>query len=370
MPEGKNQRLLSLDLFRGMTVLGMVLVNNPGSWATVYPPLLHAPWHGCTPTDLVFPFFLFIVGVAIPLALQRFQQNKPQHARVLLKVGKRALWLFIIGLCLNAFPAFQFDSVRIPGVLQRIALVFGLAAIIYLKTSPKGWLIIGGSCLLGYWGLMALVPVPGMGAPNYEKATNLAAWVDQQLLAGHMWSHSKTWDPEGVLGTFTALVTALMGMGVTWWITKTPNKIDKTLGLCLGGIVIVLIGWGWGYYLPINKSLWTSTYVLFTGGIAMAVLAGFYYWADVKKWPITLFYPFKVFGVNALFAFILSVIIAKLSFRPWWPDGQSTHGLLYGMLTKQIENPYLSSFMYACGFVLVIYLPVWWLYKKKIYIKV
>ncbi|MEO0877551.1 MAG: heparan-alpha-glucosaminide N-acetyltransferase domain-containing protein, partial [Bacteroidota bacterium] len=195
----QQQRLLSLDIFRGLTIAAMILVNNPGSWSNVYAPLLHADWHGVTPTDWIFPFFLFIVGVAIAYALGRRKAEGYDRKELLAKIAWRTLIIFGIGLFLNLFPKFKFATFRIPGVLQRIALVYGVCATLFVFYKPKQLLWIGIGCLLAYWGLMTLVPVPGGIEPNLEPSTNLGAWLDRTAMGKHLWVQSKTWDPEGLL---------------------------------------------------------------------------------------------------------------------------------------------------------------------------
>lgn len=211
-------RLLSLDVFRGLTVAAMILVNNPGSWSHIYAPLRHAEWHGCTPTDLIFPFFLFIVGVSISFALDS-KKNQVKHSKLILTAFKRAVILFGLGLFLSLYPTVftdpveAFKTVRIPGVLQRIAIVFFISAIIFIKTTPKTQLRIMISLLIGYWLIMVSIPVPGVGYANLEKETNLGAWLDRTLLTeAHLWRSARTWDPEGLLSTLPAIATGLFGV--------------------------------------------------------------------------------------------------------------------------------------------------------------
>src|SRR4030067_1607650 len=229
-----SERLLSLDVFRGITIAGMILVNNPGTWSAVYPPLRHAEWHGCTPTDLIFPFFLFIVGVAIPFALGKRIEKGEKHSKIILQIIRRSAILFLLGLILAGFPFglfghnFDLATLRIPGVLQRIAVVYLVAAILFLKTSYKAQVYIGSALLIIYAILMTLVPVPGVGYSNLEPTTNLAAWLDNNLLTGHLWSIPKVWDPEGILSTMPAIVSAIMGMITGWWLRQDKDKKTKT----------------------------------------------------------------------------------------------------------------------------------------------
>ena len=305
-------RLSSLDVFRGLTVMGMVVVNNPGDWGHIYPPLEHAAWHGCTPTDLVFPFFLFIVGVSLVYALAGVKQRGEPQGPALKQVLKRAAVLFGLGLLTSLYPRFDFSVVRIMGVLQRIALVYLGCSIIYLKTNWRtqlGLLII---FLLGYAALLQLVPVPGTGPANLEPTTNLGAWLDRTLLTeAHLWKQSRTWDPEGLLGTLPALGTGLLGGLAAQWLRRPALAAPaKVRGLLAAGAAGVLLGLLWNTWFPINKALWTSSYVLFTGGLALLVLAGLYWLCDVRgyrRWAA----PAVAFGVNAIAAFVGSALLSR-----------------------------------------------------------
>jgi Uncharacterized conserved protein len=206
-----QQRLLSLDVFRGITVAAMIMVNNPGSWGSVYAPLLHAPWNGCTPTDLIFPFFLFIVGVSIHFAYQT-KVNEGLHQKVVMKILKRTAIIFLLGLFLALFPKFNFATVRIPGVLQRISIVFLFCSLIYFKAGWIAQIRIAAFLLVVYFLMMTLIPVPGVGPASLEPETNLGAWLDRLILDGHLWVQSKTWDPEGILSTVPAIATGILGM--------------------------------------------------------------------------------------------------------------------------------------------------------------
>ena len=387
-----QDRLISLDVFRGMTIAGMVLVNNPGTWSAIYGPLEHAPWHGITPTDYIFPFFLFIVGVAIPIALKKRMENGVT-GEIYLKIIQRAATIFALGLLISAIPFFQFnDSVgipyalkillllsfstalflyllekktaaaitaaasavivlgfyfagaeilwynfatmRIPGVLQRIAVCYLIVSLIFLHTNWKQQLAISIVLLLAYWLLMTLIPVPGCEITTMDdKACNLAAWLDRTILTeSHMWRSAKVYDPEGILSTIPAIVTTLSGVLTGTWITWKdeggrmkdervesegssvrlhPSSLNKVAGLFFAGTVLLAIGWSWSLLLPLNKSLWTSSYVVYTSGLALLTL-GFCYWLiDIKgykRWA----WPFVVFGANALALFVFSGLMARL----------------------------------------------------------
>ena len=256
----RTGRLLALDTFRGVTIAGMILVNNPGTWDAVYGPLRHADWHGWTPTDLIFPFFLFIVGVSIALALGRRAASGGSQGKLYLKIVRRSAIIFALGLVIYGFPYYQLSTLRIPGVLQRIAVCYLVASIVFLKTGWKGQAIIATLLLVAYWLLMTLVPVPGYGAGDLSMEGNLAAYVDRQLLAGHTWK--PLYDPEGLLSTVPAIATTLFGVMAGSWITSKRESLEKTAGLFVAGAAGIIIGWAWGGWFPINKALWTSSYTV------------------------------------------------------------------------------------------------------------
>lgn len=369
----QTKRLLSLDVFRGLTIAFMILVNSAGDWGNTYAPLLHADWHGCTPTDLVFPFFIFIVGVAISFALTKRKERGENMKAIHIKIIKRTLIIFFIGLFLNAFPFFKFGSLRIPGVLQRIAIVYGICAFIFLKSNFKTqvWITVG--TLLFYWLLMAVVPVPGVGEANFAKGTNLSAWLDNQLLAGHMYSQTKTWDPEGVLSTMGAIGTGMIGVFAGSWIRKEMGDYKKLTGLFGAGAILIALGLTWDLAFPINKPIWTSSYALYTGGIALQFLAICYWWLDVlnyKKW--TKF--FVVFGMNSLFIYAMSSLIAKIMIYTKWEtatgDTQSIHGWLMDNIFNALFSPYNASLGFALFNVAILFGLGWVLYQRKIFIKV
>ncbi|MEM7513253.1 MAG: heparan-alpha-glucosaminide N-acetyltransferase domain-containing protein [Bacteroidota bacterium] len=361
-------RLASLDVFRGITVAAMILVNNPGSWSTVYKPLLHAKWHGCTPTDLVFPFFLFIVGVSIVLAYSKRLEKDIDRKSLLPKIFRRTLTLFGLGLFLHALPDFDIVGIRIPGVLQRIAIVFLGSALIYLYTPPKRLPFVLMGILLLYWFLMQVVPVPDHGTPNLEPETNLGAWLDRLLLSGHLWSQSKTWDPEGLLSTLPALGTGIMGMITGQYLLSKNSPEEKVIQFFLWGAISIVAGLFWGLVFPINKALWTSSYVLYSGGIALQFLAFLYWLVDLKgrdNWTG----PFMAYGRNAITAYVASGVVAiYCGFIK--VGGTSLKGWLFQNLYASWLPPYLDSLMGALTLVVILWIPLWWMYKKNIIIKV
>ncbi|MGA0557634.1 acyltransferase family protein [Larkinella sp. VNQ87] len=364
-----TSRLLSLDTFRGITVAAMILVNNPGDWGHIYAPLGHAKWHGWTPTDLIFPFFLFIVGVSISYALQ----NK-ERAGLVGKIVRRSLILFGLGLFLNLFPKFDFTTVRIPGVLQRIALVYLACSLIYLKTDTRtqGWLI--GMLLVGYWLLMTVVPVPDFGPPNLEPETNLGAWLDRTLLGGHLWKTAKVWDPEGILSTLPAIATGLSGILAGALLKSDRPEAEKTAWLFVAGCFSLLGAYVWNGFFPINKSLWTSSFVLLTSGLALQALALCYWLIDVqgyRRWTK----PFVAFGVNAITVFFLSGLIPRILnlIKVQQPDGSEVGAkewLYQTFFVPYFDSPYNASLAGALTFVLIWFGILYGMYQKKIIIKV
>lgn len=304
-------RLVSLDVFRGLTVMLMIIVNNPGDWGHIYPPLEHAEWNGCTPTDLVFPSFLFIVGVSLAYALAGAKAAGAPAGPVLAKVARRAATLFALGVLTSLYPHFDFDTVRIMGVLQRIGLVYFGCSVCYLLTGWRTQAALVAALLVGYAVLLQLVPVPGHGPANLQPETNLGAWLDRTLLTEpHLWKTSRTWDPEGLLGTLPALATGLLGALAGQWLRTVRPPRAKLLGLVAAGGLAIGAGLLWGRWFPINKALWTSSYVLYTGGLALLLLALLYWLCDVRgaRWWTAL--PVAA-GVNAIAVFFGSAILSR-----------------------------------------------------------
>ncbi len=305
-----KERLLSLDVFRGLTIAGMILVNNPGSWGHVYPPLLHAKWHGWTPTDLIFPFFLFIIGVAMTFSFAKQLSEADNKKKLYLKVAKRTLILFGLGLFLSGFPEYKLETIRIPGVLQRIAVVYLFASLITLNTNLKGQAWTAGGLLLFYWALMKLIPVPGYGAGNLTAEGNLAAYVDRLLLHGH--TYKETWDPEGILSTIPAIATTLSGVLTGHLIRSGKAKMEIAGWMFVIGWGAILLGLIWGIWFPINKSLWTSSYVIFTSGAALQFLGVCFWLIDINGWKAWA-RPAIIYGMNAIAVFVLSGLVARLT---------------------------------------------------------
>jgi len=384
MIEKISNRLISLDVFRGATIALMILVNNPGDWGNVYPPLLHAKWNGCTPTDLVFPFFLFIVGVSVTLSLTKRKERGDDLFKLVLQIFRRSFLIFFIGVFLNAFPDFNLSEVRILGVLQRIALVYFFISLIFLFTEWKTQVIISAILLLGYWALITLVPVPGIGMPNISQPTiydpilqkeiapNIVAWLDNKLLAGHLWRSTKIWDPEGLLSTLPAIVTGLFGVLLGKFLRTKLDEFNKIIWIFFTANILIFTGLLWDLVFPMNKSLWTSSYVLFTAGLALHFFVMCYWLIDVKKidWWIK---PFVVYGTNAITVYTLSWIggtfLRRVKFD-FYGTETSLRNFLYDNLFKPFFSPINASLAWAMFYVLFWLGIMWIFYKKKIFLKI
>jgi predicted acyltransferase len=372
-PTNKTQRLVSLDVFRGITIAAMVLVNNPGSWEHIYWPLEHAQWHGWTPTDLVFPFFLFIVGVSITLAFGSRVESGQSTKNLHLKVIKRTLIIFAIGLFLNGFPYFDLSVFRIPGVLQRIAVCYLFASIIFLNTKVRIQVAITIALLLIYWFLLKHIAAPGFVAGDLTKEGSLPSFIDRVVFGESVWMQGEVYDPEGILSTIPAVATTLIGVLTGNWLQSEKSPYEKTSGLFVAGALCIGLGWAWNAFFPINKALWTSSYVVFTGGLALQFLALCYCVIDIKgyrRWAK----PFEIFGVNALALYIGSEIMAELLgvINVNAADGTkvSLGSWIYDNLFVSWASPVNASLLFAIAFVLVWLGLMSILYRRKIFIKV
>ncbi len=367
-PTAAATRLVSLDVFRGLTMAAMVIVNNPGDWGTVYAPLLHAEWHGWTPTDLIFPFFLFIVGVSITLSRKSAGWGS---------IFRRAAIIFALGLFLAGYPRFDLATWRIPGVLQRIAVCYLFAAAAYRLTAGErrrqGILLASAAMALSiiYWLIMAFVPAPGGVAGDLSPEGNLGAWIDRALMDGHLWK--PRWDPEGLLSTIPAIATTLFGIVAGLWLGADAPANRKAAVLMVAGIAGVALGHLWGLVFPINKNLWTSSYVIFTAGGA-SLLLGLCYWAiDVKGWRAWT-KPFVILGTNAITLFMLSGLLVDTMglFRVTGSDGREV-GLsryIYAEYFAPLAAPKNASLSYAIANLVVLFLILTWLYRRKIFLRV
>lgn len=381
-----SNRLVSLDAFRGITILGMILVNNPGTWSAMYAPLKHAEWHGWTPTDLIFPFFLFIVGVAIVYAYSGKLAKGEAKKSLVITALKRSGILFLLGLILAAYPVFTFDPefgfreglerLRIMGVLQRISLCYFAASLIFLYFKPKTQLYWLAGLAIVYWLAITFIPVPGHGAGLVDdKINNLTAYVDRAILGEHLWvGTGRQWDPEGLLSTIPAISTTLIGVWAGNILRNKDNdSISKTAQLMIIGTLLIIAGYVWDWFFPINKALWTSSYAIFTGGQAMCGLALCYWFVDVKgykKWTE----PFVAYGVNAITVFFMSGVIARTLgiLRVTLENGTEVSVQRWIFLTffdSWMETIH-ASFAYSVVWVFLWYLILLVMYRKNIIIKV
>jgi predicted acyltransferase len=363
-------RLRSLDIFRGLTVAGMVIVNNPGDWGTVYAPLLHAEWDGWTPTDLIFPFFLFIVGVSLTFGDPRQQS----WSRIL----RRGATLWGLGLFMAAFPVFRLSTVRIPGVLARIAWCYVAASAIVLAIGNlssaarrRRAALVVAILLIAYWIALTWIPVPGGVAGDRSPAGNLGAWLDRTLLGGHL--YRPDWDPEGILSTAPAVGTTLLGVLAGWWLQDTDSIRRRIRGLLIAGLAGIAIGLLWATWFPINKSLWTSSYVLFTGGLAAVALACCHWVFDLRgslAWA-RLSEPFVALGRNAILLFVVSGLFAKTLIYLKWPDPSMSLGRwIYVSAFVPLASPRNASLLYAVANLALLYALLLYLHRRRMYFRV
>jgi predicted acyltransferase len=376
-PPGAPPRLLSVDALRGLTVAAMVLVNNPGTWSAVYGPLQHAEWHGWTPTDMVFPFFLFVVGVSIALALGPALERGASGLPV--RVLRRAAVIFALGLLLHALPFFPLATLRIPGVLQRIAVCYLLAALLVGATrGARGWrvqAVTAGALLVGYWLLMTKVAAPGQEAGDLSPDGNLAGYVDRLVLGSrHIWQATRVYDPEGILSTLPATATTLLGVLAGHWLRagQVAGRGGAQIvgGLAVGGVAAAALGWLWGLSFPVNKPLWTSSYALLMAGLAALVLAACHWVIEVRGrrgWAA----PFALLGVHALTLFFLSSLMAKVLFIVRvGAGGPRLQTWLFEHVFAPWASPVDASLAYALAYVLLWWALMWALDRSGLRLRV
>jgi predicted acyltransferase len=365
-PQG---RLQSLDIFRGATIASMTLVNNPGDWGHVYTPLEHAPWHGWTFTDTVFPFFLWIVGVALTLSTAK-RVERGQDKRQLLWHGvRRAAILFAVGIGMGFVWRWNFSTVRIPGVLQRIAVCYLIALAIFLWTSIRGQILWFAGLLAAYWVCMTLIPVPGYGPGRLDVPVgNFAQWIDSLALSGHMWASTKVWDPEGLVSTLPAIGTCLAGILAGHLLRARLSPAEKTAWFTVGGALAMGLAQVLTIWMPINKNLWTPSYTIFMAGLASLCFGVWYWLADVQgqgRW----FAPLRVFGLNAIAVFIVSgelaIALGRIHVRPQLSLGE----WLFQSVYAPVGEPYIASLLWAVSFVAVTFGFAWGLYRKGWFLK-
>ncbi|HEY9726682.1 MAG TPA: DUF5009 domain-containing protein [Chroococcales cyanobacterium] len=371
-----RKRLISLDVFRGIAITGMILVNMAGVAEQAYPSLVHADWNGCTLADLVFPFFLFIVGVAIAFSFSKYiEGNKPTPA-VYWRIVRRSLILFALGLLLNGFWNYDWSSIRIMGVLQRISLTYLFAALIVLKVPRKGQWAIAALLLIGYWLAMSLVPVPGYGFGNLTREGNLGAYIDRLMIGtAHLYkgdNFNSLGDPEGLFSTLPAVVSVLFGYFTGDWLRKQRIESYTSMSLVLFGLSCLVVGEVWGFWFPINKKLWTSSFVVFTAGWALLLLAACYELIEVRDrrhWGK----PLEIMGLNAIFVFVASVLAIKILVKTHIGSGENaptTYSWIYEHLFVSWAGAMNGSLLFALVTVLFWWVVLYGMYRKHWFVKV
>ncbi|MCE1199893.1 MAG: hypothetical protein LWW85_13070 [Marinilabiliales bacterium] len=356
-----NKRLVALDAFRGMVIAAMILVNYPGNWKAMYAPLAHATWEGTTPTDFIFPFFVFMVGISVALSFTKQLGQGKRNSEMIRKIVLRTAAIFAIGLALKLLPNLDFSKVELPGVLQRIALVYFACALLFLYGNWKTHLYVGIAILLIYWALLSWIPVPGFGPGVLEPGKNLANWLDSQVIPLSL-LNKKGYDAEGVLSTLPAIVSGITGLLAGRMILFRKSKERLALNLFATGTLLILAGGIWGWYFPIIKKIWTSSYVLLTSGWAFT-LFGLLYWIIeirmVTKWTK----PFVIFGSNAIAIYVIADIFETIFLK------SGLHDTAYPAMTEAGLSLQAASLIWAMFSVAVCFLTSWILWTKRIFIK-
>jgi predicted acyltransferase len=376
-PEPLTGRLLSLDVFRGLTIALMVLVNTPGSWSHVYAPFLHAKWHGCTLTDLVFPNFVFIVGVSMAFSLSKYtsRDNGLVKGPAFAKILKRTILIFLVGLALNWFPFFHLNvaDLRIHGVLQRIALAYGLAASLCVLLSPKHWLSAAIGLALLYWGILVLGADTGQAFTlegNFKRSLDLATVGEKHMYGGF----GIPFDPEGLIGLISTAATALLGAFAGHIIRTQAAPFQAVKKLLMLGVALIVFGQLLNLFIPINKPLWTSSYVMYAGGIASMVLGLLLYLVDVKSWKGWTA-PFVHFGTNPLIVYVFSGVVVRIMYQIIkWTTASGEETNLYSFLWNDVYSAYISppklaSLLFALTVVYTCWVFAYSLYRKRVFIK-
>jgi predicted acyltransferase len=368
-----STRLLSIDVLRGLTVAFMILVNNNGNNDLAYRALNHSLWNGFTPTDLVFPTFLFIMGISMVLSFSAHRAKATSNAVMLTSIGRRFALLIFFGLVVNGFPYFHLDTLRIYGVLQRIAVCYLLAALLQLVTdriAPR--VVLFFAAVIGYWVLLRFVPVPGHGIPGrdfplLDHDINLVAWLDRHIFPHRLFE--KTRDPEGLLSDIPAFASTILGLLAGAWIKQARPAGQKLMGLFGAGVALAVAGLLWSESFPINKKLWTSSYVLYAGGLSILLLAIAYYLIEVRQLRGRWTYPLLVFGTNAITAYVISELLSSAVAVFKVNQTQSFQVYVYSHYFIHLGTPAIGSLIYSLLFVAVCYVPAWLLYRKRIFIK-
>jgi predicted acyltransferase len=372
------ERLMCLDIFRGLMVAGMILVDNPGSDEKAYWAIKHAEWNGWTTADFIFPAFLFLVGVSIVFAFAARLRRGESRGQILLHAFKRSLILIAVGLFVNASPIIGVDlhAWRLEGVTQRIAVCYFVAAILVLWSDFRGQLIAIVVCLVGYWALLRFAPVPGLGVPGrdipfMDPDKNIAAWFDRKLFMGHLFDGTR--DPEGIISTIPAIATTLIGVLTGYWLRSNRTRGTIAMRMVLFGILGLVAGEVWNVWFPINKNLWTSSFVLFTGGFSLVFLAFLYWILEIKRWRRAWTMPILVFGMNAIAGFVADSLVygPGYSFTVKVADGTAVawHDAAQARLMSFGANAANASLLYSLAALLFCWILLWLLWRKKIFLE-
>jgi len=371
-------RLLCLDVYRGLMVAAMIIVDNPGSDEHAYWPIIHAKWNGWTPADFIFPSFLFLVGISLVYSFDARRQRGETNKQILWHAFKRSLILIAVGLLVNASPIYGLDlhSWRFEGVTQRIGLCYFSAAMLELWTGRRSQLLAFLGILLGYWALLRFVPVPSAGVPGrdipfMDQVQNLPAWLDRKLFMGHLYEGTR--DPEGIIHTIPAIGTTLIGVLTGHWLKSKRSGSELIGGMMFFGILGMLGGELWSRWFPINKNLWTSSFVLFTGGFCLLFFSLLYWMTEAKRWRGKWTIPILVFGMNAIAGFVADSLIygPGYTFTVTAANGAKTnwHEAAQGHLEAAGFSVANASLVYSLGAVLVCWIMLWLLWRKKIFLK-
>lgn len=370
----RADRLASLDVLRGLTIAAMILVNNNGDSRFAYWPLLHSPWNGWTPTDIIFPAFLFMVGLSMAFSFPPRLAVADSRMSLLPRILRRTLILIFLGLVVNSFPFFQLHDIRVYGVLQRIALCYFFTSLLMIWSTTWGRVAAAVAALLGYWVMMRYVPVPGFGVPGrdiplFDPYGNIVAYLDRLLLPGHLYGDG-TYDPEGLLSTLPAIATTLFGVLTGEWLRTKWTNSTKAAGILAAGITAIILGEIWSHWFPINKRLWTSSYVLLAAGITLVCLAVLFWLIDCAGWKKGWTLPWLAFGTNAITLYVFSELLASTLDSWHISSGITLKQTVFSHIAYWIPNLSLASLFYSLLFVTVCALLAWWMYRKKIFVKI
>jgi len=372
-----SPRLQSLDIYRGAAVAGMILVDNPGSDELAYGPIKHTVWNGWTPADLIFPSFLFIVGVSLVFSISARLARGESRGHIFIHAFQRTLILIAIGIFLNAFPVFDVGTWRIEGVLQRIAVCYLISVALFLWTSTRGQVVAAVACLIGYWLLVRFVPVPGFGIPGRDipflhPDGNIVAWLDRTLFPGRLYEGTR--DPEGLLSNIPAIATCLAGVLTGHWLRTERSARLKVLWMLSAGFICIAVAEVLDFWFPINKKMWTSSFVVLTAGFALVFLAILYWIVEIRQWRGWWTTFFLVFGMNAIAGYVADALVygPAYSFHTKGPDGTAItwQQSAYAHLAKLPLSDAGASLVYSLGAILFCWCLLWLLYRKKIFLKI